>query len=113
MDLQRIASKGEVVNLRGEWIPVIQLYELFESTPDYTDPTQALLVIVEVEGRRVAVLVDELIGQQQVVIKSLEQNYRKINGISGATILGDGQVALIVDVPGLMKLAKVGHTVAA
>ncbi len=112
-DLQRIASKGEVVNLRGEWVPVIRLYEAFESTPDYTDPTQALLVIVEVDGHRVAVLVDELTGQQQVVIKSLEQNYRKIEGISGATILGDGQVALIVDVPGLTKLARVGRTAAA
>ncbi len=99
--------------MRGEWVPVIRLYEAFESTPDYTDPTQALLVIVEVEGRRVAVLVDELTGQQQVVIKSVEKNYRKIEGISGATILGDGQVALIVDVPGLTKLARVGRTAAA
>jgi len=68
---------------------------------------------VEIEGRRVAVLVDELTGQQQVVIKSLEQNYRKVEAISGATILGDGQVALIVDVPGLIKLARVGRTAAA
>jgi len=113
VDLQRIASKGEVVNLRGEWVPIVRLYEAFESTPDCTDPTEALLVIVEVEGRRVGVLVDELTGQQQVVIKSLEQNYRKIEGISGATILGDGQVALIVDVPGLMKLARAGRTAAA
>ena len=74
---------------------------------------EALLVIVEAEGRRVALLVDELTGQQQVVIKSLEQNYRKIEAISGATILGDGQVALILDVPGLAKLARLGQTVAA
>jgi two-component system chemotaxis sensor kinase CheA len=112
-DLQRIAGKGEVVNLRGEWVPVVRLYEIFQSIPDYTDPTQALLVIVEVDGRRVAVLVDELTGQQQVVIKSLEQNYRKIEGISGATILGDGQIALIVDVPGLTKLARAGGRTAA
>jgi two-component system chemotaxis sensor kinase CheA len=71
------------------------------------------LVIVEAEGRRVAVLVDELTGQQQVVIKSLEQNYRKVEAISGATILGDGQVALILDVPGLAKLARLGHVEAA
>jgi len=112
-DLQRIASKGEVVNVRGEWVPVVRLYEVFQTTPDYTDPAQALLVIVEVDGRRVAVLVDELTGQQQVVIKSLEKNYRKTKAISGATILGDGQVALILDVPGLTKLARVGHTAAA
>jgi two-component system chemotaxis sensor kinase CheA len=112
-DLQRIVGKGEVVNLRGEWVPMLKLYEAFGVTPDFTDPSQALLVIVEAEGRRVAVLVDELTGQQQVVIKSLEQNYRKVQAISGATILGDGQVALILDVPGLAKLARAGHTAAA
>jgi two-component system, chemotaxis family, sensor kinase CheA len=112
-ELQRIVGKGEVVNLRGEWVPVVKLYEAFSLTPDFTDPSQALLVIVETEGRRLAVLVDELTGQQQVVIKSLEQNFRKVEAISGATILGDGQVALILDVPGLAKLARVGHIAAA
>ncbi len=112
-DLQRIVGKGEVVNLRGEWVPLVRLYEVFNVTPEYTDPVQALLVIVEVENRRLAVLVDELTGQQQVVIKTLEQNYRKVEGVSGATILGDGQVALILDVPGLAQLARADHTVAA
>ncbi|WNM56782.1 chemotaxis protein CheA [Candidatus Nitrospira allomarina] len=112
-ELQRIVGKGEVVNLRGEWVPVVKLYEAFTLTPDFTDPSQALLVIVETDGRRLAVLVDELTGQQQVVIKSLEQNYRKVEAISGATILGDGQVALILDVPGLAKLARVGRIAAA
>ncbi len=112
-ELQRMVGKGEVVNLRGEWVPLVRLYEIFNVTPEYTDPSQALLVIVEAENRRVAVLVDELTGQQQVVIKSLEQNYKKVEAISGATILGDGQVALILDVPGLAKLARVGHTAAA
>ncbi len=112
-DLQRIVGKGEVVNLRGEWVPMVRLYEAFHVNPDYTDPVEALLVIVEAEGRRVALLVDELTGQQQVVIKTLEQNYRKVEAISGATILGDGQVALILDVPGLAKLARIGHTTAA
>ncbi len=112
-ELQRIVGKGEVVNLRGEWVPMVRLYEAFGVTPEFTNPSQALLVIVEAEGRRVAVLVDELTGQQQVVIKSLEQNYRKVEAISGATILGDGQVALILDVPGLAKLARLGHMEAA
>lgn len=112
-DLQRIVGKGEVVNLRGEWVPMVRLYDVFGTTPDYTDPAQALLVILEAEGRRVAVLVDELTGQQQVVIKSLEQNFRKVESISGATILGDGHVALILDVPGLAKLARAGHVEAA
>ena len=71
--------------------------------PFFTDPTQALLVIVENDGRKVALLVDELIGQSQVVIKSLESNYRKVEGIAGATILGDGRVALILDIPGLIR----------
>ncbi len=112
-ELQRVVGKGEVVQLRGEWVPVVRLYEVFNTTPDFTDPSKALLVIVEAEGRRVAVLVDELTGQQQVVIKSLEENYKKIDAISGATILGDGQVALILDVPGLAKLARAGHVAAA
>lgn len=112
-DLQRIVGKGEVVNLRGEWVPMVRLYGVFGTKPEFTDPSKALLVIVEAEGRRVAVLVDELTGQQQVVIKSLEENYRKIEAISGATILGDGQVALILDVPGLAKLARIGHPEAA
>ena len=113
MELQRIVGKGEVVNLRGEWVPIVKLYEVFGVESDYTNPAEALLVFVEVDGRRLAILVDELIGQQQVVIKSLEENYRKVEGIAGATILGDGQVALILDVPGLAKLARAGRTEAA
>lgn len=112
-ELQKIVGKGEVVNLRGEWVPMIRLYEIFKTTPDFTDPSQALLVIVEAQGRRVALFVDELTGQQQVVIKSLEQNYRKIEGISGATILGDGQVALILDVSGLVNLSRMNSMAAA
>ena len=112
-DLQTVVGKGEVVNLRGEWVPMIRLYDVFSVSPDFMDPSQALLVIVEAEGKRIALFVDELTGQQQVVIKSLEQNYKKIEGISGATILGDGQVAIILDVPGLVKLSKTGHMAAA
>ncbi|WP_454061267.1 chemotaxis protein CheA [Candidatus Nitrospira salsa] len=112
-DLQTVVGKGEVFNLRGEWVPMVRLYELFGAQPEFTDPAQALLVIVEAEGKRIALFVDELTGQQQVVIKSLEQNFRKIEGISGATILGDGQVALILDVPGLVKLSKMASVVAA
>ena len=112
-DLQTMVGRGEVVSLRGEWLPLMRLYETFQNTPTVTDPCQALLVIVESERERVAVLVDELVGQQQVVIKSLEQNYQKVGGIAGATILGDGHVALIVDVPGIIGLSREGHHVAA
>ena len=92
---------------------MVRLYDVFGVQPEFTDPAQALLVIVEAEGKRVALFVDELTGQQQVVIKSLEQNYRKIEGISGATILGDGQVALILDIAGLVKLSRMAKMEAA
>ncbi len=112
-DLQTIVGKGEVFNLRGEWVPMVRLYDVFGVQPEFTDPAQALLVIVEAEGKRVALFVDELTGQQQVVIKSLEQNFQKIDGISGATILGDGQVALILDIPGVVQLSKMAQMEAA
>jgi two-component system chemotaxis sensor kinase CheA len=97
-----VAGRAEVAIVRGEVLPILRLYEMFGATPRITDPTRALLVIVANESKKVALLVDELIGQSQVVIKSLESNYRKVDGIAGATILGDGRVALIVDVPGLV-----------
>ncbi len=112
-DLQTVVGKGEVFNLRGEWVPMVRLYDVFGVQPEFTDPSQALLVIVEAEGKRVALFVDELTGQQQVVIKSLEQNYRKVEGIAGATILGDGQVALILDIAGLVKLSRMAQVAAA
>ena len=112
-DLQTVVGKGEVVNLRGEWVPMVRLYDVFGVEPEYRNPAEALLVIVEAEGKRVALFVDELTGQQQVVIKSLEHNYKKIEGISGATILGDGQVALILDITGLVKLSRIAKMEAA
>jgi len=112
-EMQTMVGRGEVVKLRGEWLPMIRLYEAFSITPTVTDPCKALLVIVESDGERVAVLVDELVGQQQVVIKSLEQNYEKVVGIAGATILGDGHVALIADVPGIIGLSRNRQNVAA
>jgi two-component system chemotaxis sensor kinase CheA len=102
----RILDRGETVTVRGQAVPVIRLHELFGVTPHATDLTQALVVIVELDGRLAAIMVDELLGQQQVVIKGLEHNFRKIDGVVGATILGDGRVALILDVPGLLGLAR-------
>lgn len=101
-----VAGKGEVFSLRDEYLPVIRLYEIFGAEARTTEITEGLLVVVEGEGKKVGLFVDELQGQQQVVIKSLETNYKKIDGISGATILGDGSVALILDVPGLMRIAS-------
>lgn len=103
-----VAGKGEVFSLRDEYVPIIRLYEVFGAKPTTTELQGGLLVVVEGDGKRIGLFVDELQGQQQVVIKSLEANYQKVEGISGATILGDGSVALILDVPGLIRLANHG-----
>ena len=105
-DVKRLSGKGELYPLRDEYVPIIRLYEIFGLQPKSTDLEDGLLVIVEGAGEKVGLFIDDLLGQQQVVIKSLETNYRKVLGLSGATILGDGTVALILDVPGLMTLYK-------
>jgi two-component system chemotaxis sensor kinase CheA len=103
-DVQTVKGDREVISLRGEFIPVVRLQSLLAVGAHAETSERTLLVLVESEGRRAAMAVDELLGQQQVVIKSLETHYRRVEGISGATILGDGRVALILDVPGLMRL---------
>jgi two-component system chemotaxis sensor kinase CheA len=102
--VNQVPGGAELFRLRDEYIPIIRLYELFGSEPDVDSVAEGLLVIVEAEGRRFGVLVDDLLAQQQVVIKSLETNFRPVEGLAGATILGDGTVALILDVPGLVHL---------
>ena len=102
--LNQIAGGGELFRLRDEYLPVVRLHALFGIEPDSRKIEDGLLVVVESGGKRIGILVDDLQEQQQVVIKSLEANYRQTEGISGATILGDGRVALILDVPGLMHL---------
>lgn len=105
-DLNEISGQGKVVHVRGEYLPVIFLHQVFNIKPRITDPTEGILVLLETEGKKVALFVDELVGQHQVVIKSLETNYRKVVGISGATIMGDGRVAMIMDVGSLVKLSQ-------
>ncbi|NMM27097.1 MAG: chemotaxis protein CheA [Glaciimonas sp.] len=100
-DIKEISGQGRVVKVRGEYLPLIALYQIFAITPRYTDPSQGIIVILETDGQKIGLLIDELIGQQQIVVKNLESNYRKVNGISGATILGDGGVSLILDVAAL------------
>jgi two-component system, chemotaxis family, sensor kinase CheA len=102
--VNQVPGGAELFRLRDEYIPIIRLYELFGVEPDVDSVAEGLLVIVEAEGRRFGVLVDDLLAQQQVVIKSLDTNYRQVAGVAGATILGDGTVALIVDVPGLVQV---------
>ncbi|MDH5601801.1 MAG: chemotaxis protein CheA [Gammaproteobacteria bacterium] len=104
--LNVVVGKGETFKLRDEHFPIIRLHNIFGGEPRTTDLTEGLLVVVESDGRRMGLFVDELKGQQQVVIKSLEVNYKRIEGISGATILGDGSVALIIDIPGLINLSN-------
>ena len=111
--VKTIVGKGEVMNVRGTYHPMMRLYEVFGLEPEHKDPAKAILLILETEGERVAVMVDEILGQQQVVIKSMEQNFRKVEGIAGATILGDGTVGFILDVRGLLELARRGAPVAA
>ena len=101
--LEAVTAEAELYRLRNEYIPIIRLAELLGMPNSRQDLVGGLLVVVEAEGRRVGLLVDELLGQQQVVIKSLETNFRQIEGISGATILGDGTIALIIDVPGMVS----------
>ena len=97
-----IASRAEVFRLRDDYLPIVRLYELFGIRPDYTELLDGLLMIVEADGKRVGLFVDELMSQQQVVIKSLESNFRPVGGLAGATMLGDGRVALILDIPGVI-----------
>ena len=101
-----IAGQAELYKLRDEYVPIVRLHEVFTLKPDALNLTDGLLVIVEGEGGHAGLFVDDLLGQQQVVIKSLETNFRPVEGVSGATILGDGTVALILDVSGLIKLSK-------
>jgi two-component system, chemotaxis family, sensor kinase CheA len=102
-DLSCVAGRTELFKHRSDYLPIIRLYDLFGIEPDSRDITDGLLVVLEAEGRRVAMLVDELLAQQQVVIKSLETNFKQVPGLAGATIHGDGTVALILDVPGLVR----------
>ena len=111
--IKTVVGKGELINVRGTYLPMMRMYEVFSLQPEYTEPTKAILLILETEGERVAVMVDEILGQQQVVIKSMEQNFRKVAGVAGATILGDGTVGFILDVRGMLEIARQGMPVAA
>ncbi|MBU1396733.1 MAG: chemotaxis protein CheA [Gammaproteobacteria bacterium] len=105
-DVKDIAGQGQVVKIREEYLPLIPLYQIFAIEPNFTDPAQGIVVILEADGKKAALLVDALVGQQQVVVKNLESNFRKVAGISGATILGDGGVSLILDVSALLRSSR-------
>jgi two-component system chemotaxis sensor kinase CheA len=103
--VNRVAGQGEVFWFRDRYLPIVRVHDVFGVKPRTTQLHEGLIMVVEGEGRRVGLFVDDLLGQQQVVIKSLETNFRRVDGVSGATILGDGSVALILDVAGLIRVA--------
>ena len=104
-EIRSMAGEGRVLRVRGEYLPIVSLSEYYGygTRPD----GESLVVVVEGDGQKIALEVDELVGQQQVVVKNIENNYRRIDGVSGATILGDGRVALIVDIGGLVRSLRV------
>ncbi len=104
--IRTIGGSGRVIQVRGEYMPVIALDEVFEVPRFGQAGGSAVVVVVEAEGHRAALLVDELLGQQQVVVKNLESNYRRVAGVSGATIMGDGHVALILDAGALARRSR-------
>ena len=102
-EIKTVSGRGRVVHVRGEYLPLVALHEVFNIRPRITEVHRGIIVILEAENRKVAMFVDALVGQHQVVIKSLESNFRRVNCVSGATIMGDGRVALILDVPALLQ----------
>ncbi|MCU0924846.1 MAG: chemotaxis protein CheW [Hydrogenophaga sp.] len=105
-DINTVAQGAQLVKVRDEYMPVIELERVFQVPRFEFNPTSPIMVVVESDGSRVALMVDELLGQQQVVIKNLESNYRKVPNVSGATILGDGKVALILDTSVLVRRSR-------
>ncbi|HEY0887955.1 MAG TPA: chemotaxis protein CheW, partial [Ramlibacter sp.] len=103
-NLHSITGDRHVVRVRGEYLPLIALHQVFLVPHARTGPLDGILVIVQAGDSRLVLQVDELVGQHQVVVKNLETNYRRVPGISAATILGDGSVALIIDVPAMQRL---------
>ncbi len=97
--------KANFYKLREHYIPIVRLYQFFNIKPQFENITEGMLIIVDSGRDRIGIYVDELMSHQQVVIKSLEENYKRIEGISGATILWNGQIAMIIDVLGVQNLA--------
>ena len=102
-DIEGVAGRPSLLRMRGEFVPILPLRDLMHVDGEAPPLTEAIAVLVEAEGRRAALIVDELIGQQQAVVKSLTTNFRRVDGIAGATILGDGRVALILDVADIVR----------
>ncbi|WP_448556635.1 chemotaxis protein CheA [Thalassotalea montiporae] len=104
--INRVSGDMVLYRLREDNVPVIPIFELFNLPAEHQTVDNALMVVVEADGQKVGLMVDDLLAQQQVVIKSLKDNYQDVAGISGATILGDGSVAMILDIPGIISMAQ-------
>ena len=101
-----VGQGAQLVKVRDEYMPVIELEKVFQVPRYNSDKVSDIMVVIEADSSRVVLLVDELLGQQQVVVKNLESNYRKVPNVSGATILGDGKVALILDTGALVRRSR-------
>lgn len=110
-DIKEITGQGKVIKVRGDYLALMSLAEIFNIEPRAQTPSEGIVVILEADGNRAALMVDELVGQQQVVVKNLETNYRKVPNVSGATIMGDGEVALIVDVSGMLRANNLNNDI--
>ncbi|WP_426370390.1 chemotaxis protein CheA [Pseudocolwellia sp. HL-MZ7] len=104
--INRVSGDMVLYRLREDNVPVLPMYQLFNLEAETKEVDGSLLVVVEAEDQKIGLMVDDLLAQQQVVIKSLNENYQQVEGISGATILGDGSVAMILDIPGIIQMAK-------
>ena len=105
-DVRTMGNQAHLVQVRGEYLPIVALHEMFGLQSMWQEFSQGIMVVLDADGVRVALFVDALVGQHQVVIKSLEANYRKVSGVAGATIMGDGRVALILDVTAIASMAR-------
>ena len=104
--IRTVGGAARLVKVRDEYLPVVELERVFDVPRRAGDAPPPVMVVVEADGARIALVVDELLGQQQVVVKNLESNYRRVENVSGATIMGDGRVALILDVGALVRRAR-------
>ncbi len=110
-DIKEIQGEGKVIKVRDNYLTLISLADIFHIDARAKKPSEGIVVILEADGAQAALLVDELVGQQQVVVKNLETNYRKVPNISGATIMGDGNVALIIDVSGILRSTNLNNSI--
>jgi two-component system chemotaxis sensor kinase CheA len=102
-----IIGRGEVINVMGNLLPLVRLHDLFEIEPECRNPWEATLVVVDGENKSKCLLVDEILGQEEVVIKGLSDSLRQVKGVSGGAILGDGNIGLIIDPEGLFELSEI------